>query len=388
MAIKTSPHSEAWLHKSLEPLIFVAYYCGVLPVWCGKKKVHRAWSTLSWMGSFLVLAILISSVLFECYQMTIQFSIEATLFAVVKIMMWLQPSFVAAVIQLQFISSASKLRNFLGDWRQLEESLLVAYVECNIRKIRLLYYIPYLIFGLVTLAAVPGLIVMEYDQIHLISYYETFQGPSTLPIAVTIHGIFTFFHMVVTTTAQMMFALFYYHASLAVRVLTHRIEISTDRYSEKRLFQVWKDYQNISKCVDRANQLFGFITVALHCFFIFTLCVLTYNLFYGISINDTSGRYIYIGLISTIAYRLVVDVILASKLQQAATSMRAQLSELQRRRWLVMSAEERETTGYIGKFFHENRLNASPWSLYTIQPSLLLFILNLVVTYVAILMQS
>ena len=392
------PKKTHTLRGTLRPLLFLSTIFGVLPVWCDTLKRNRCRTCLNWSSCLLVFVGLASFTVFECVQLYVQFSIRPGLQSIIPNLMWLLPFLVSAALQFKYTISASLLMAFLDDWHQLEKNLHTGKENDRSRFVCGAIYLSILVIDVISFVSLGFDVTASRGDIKFLSYYPELNGSFTFPLAV-------FFQMAVVFWAKMvrrMFLLiptyFYYHASLAVRSLNKRIETSgafisnvkrpSIDYFEKRMHSVWSDYMDVSKCIDRANGLFGLAMTLTNFFEFLSLCMLVYYSLYELSKLDLSSGVIYATNFLVITYQLALVVLVSSCLPRSCKELRDGLSELFHSQRILMSVRERETVNALLEYLDRNRLAASPWNLYTVKPSLLLFMSNLLVTYVAILVQS
>ena len=153
----------------------------------------------------------------------------------------------------------------------------------------------------------------------------------------------------------------------------HVIEIEIRRIS--RL------YDSIVHLVSRADQLFGHVVIFSQFLSFFVICSLTTVLIRGSNNPEYFVTFPYILVVFTL--RLVWPIFMISKLHGSAARLRSSVLSFH----CTSSLKEKAIKTLLIQL-QDDKLAASPMGLYSITPSLMLSILNTIVTYIIILLQA
>jgi len=155
---------------------------------------------------------------------------------------------------------------------------------------------------------------------------------------------------------------------------------------EREIRQLSRLYDSIAHLVGRADHLFGHIVIFSQFLSIFVVCSCTPVL---LTNSDNNSYRTAPYFLSLFAIRLVWPIFLSSKLYTSAGRLRASVQSFQSRVDLNdLSNSEEKAVNYLMNQLQNNQLSANPMGLYSITPSILLTILNTVVTYIIILLQA
>lgn len=198
--------------------------------------------------------------------------------------------------------------------------------------------------------------------------------------------------------ADILPAFIYYNSATVVETLTQQWVnltslISTDEGKnqledgviEKETRRISQLYDSLVKLVFRADHLVGPIVILNQGLTFIVVCAITSFLVNNTNRNDTL---LVVYLILSV-FRLVWPILLASKLNTSASRLRAAVLSFQSKsHYKDFLYQERKAVRYFLDQLQSDQLAACPSGLYKITPSMLLVMLNLVVTYTIILLQS
>lgn len=198
----------------------------------------------------------------------------------------------------------------------------------------------------------------------------------------------------------------YYHSAMAVEILINQWESVTNlmlqrgqdqsdqhlteiqlaaSVFEKETRQISRLYDSIDRIVFRANHLFGHVIILSKGLSIFAICG-----FVPILFKSPLGEYPFLPYTFTVfLFRLIWPILMSSKLYTSVARLRASVLSFQSRADLnSFSLPEEKAVYALLMQLQDDKLAASPMGLYTITPSILLHIFNIVVTYTIIILQA
>ncbi len=150
---------------------------------------------------------------------------------------------------------------------------------------------------------------------------------------------------------------------------------------EKETCRISRLYDSIVHLVSRADQLFGHVVIFSQFLSFFVICSLTTVLIRGSNNPEYVVTFPYILVVFTL--RLVWPIFMISKLHGSAARLRSSVLSFH----CTSSSKEKAIKTLLIQL-QDDKLAASPMGLYSITPSLMLSILNTIVTYIIIFIAS
>jgi len=329
---------------------------------------------------------------FSCTFQFVQLLLEmlketSTIQSIIPNWLWFSHYPVNVTVLLIFLRHKDELLSYFEEWIVVEREI---YHQPNsiIRSYRRVYrnvYANYL-FQSVGLTVIVGIVALEnLDASYLLSYYPIFRDTLTIPVILTYHLITMSIGCVQFALADLVPAWTFYHSGIMLESLAFQIESS---YSSKNLNFIMKTsqlrFKKVCRMTERANRLFGCLTVVDHLSTLFMTCVLSYTVLSRMSRADLDVVFYFMSLIGFIG-RLMIPILMTSHLRTGFNRLKKAVVE-------VLSFDISPEKLHQAKTFltqiKESQTAARPLNLYDITPSTLLSFASLTVGYVIVLLQS
>ncbi len=236
-----------------------------------------------------------------------------------------------------------------------------------------------------------------------------FTGILTLVIRV-LRSVSDVYSSFFTGLADIIPIFIYYHAATAVELLiqqwqsvaslilergkksTNQHQLmgsqSADSVFEQEIYQISRLYDSIVQLVFRANHLFGYFIILSKGLSVFVICCYAPALINSSQNNELFhpfGPFIF----SVFIFRLVWPIFMSSKLYTSAARLRSTvLSSKSQANLNDFLPSEEKAVNFLLTQLQDDKLAACPMGLYSITPSIFLTLLNVIATYVIIILQA
>jgi len=152
---------------------------------------------------------------------------------------------------------------------------------------------------------------------------------------------------------------------------------------------IWARFESLSAFVERANKLFGSLIFFNHGVCLFMISTLLYFILstisgYSVSMDLNASVFNMLGFV----FRLSISVSLSARVDSSTVRFRSTLTGLMSQHWTRIPQGDRDILTVFLSRLQNDRVAASPCSLYYITMNFLLNVAGLVVSYVIILLQS
>ena len=378
------------LDDSLRPALMFVRCTGVLPDFYREKEEIDA-PYAARIGLTCAVALLISTyAAFELYQVfSFTVSENETLLMTTMIFMLLVMMLEALFLQYQSVSHAKEFQQFFKDWKKVEMQNASCFIGTK-RKTMTAMYIFYLIPLIIPMVISTIWNIQEPAKpIFLSSLSPLYDAIGPYLLALVTVLCFFFVH-VYKLQNEIVSAVFFYQASCAVEGLKNELRNTADallRVSSPLSRRVWNRYESIFRMVNRANRLFQATILTNHASsFILNTIGIYYSLkSYREKPLVASGimTYVIMGIIRSVLTNHMMSRLCLSRGELRST-VAAQLCQ----KWYSMPEENRLFLISFQERLNEDNLAAIPFDLYKVNPSNLLSILSLTVTYTIVLLQS
>ena len=395
------------LDDNLQPLWMFLRHNGLLPDFCRPSVEIRA-GYIARLGITLIAVVL---VLIMSLFLIVQLFRAKHVLDIMKISYNLVISLSAIFFQYQYLVNRNEYMKFCQDWRNIEIQFLPSRAT-DIRKIvtKLVYS-----FYLIILIADPLVIyiwnVNKPDDILFYSSHSWAGESLNLYFLSSFEAISVYYSFLYFYMGELVPALFYHHAGGAIESIDSEFrdtflnggsdgsppEVNgpaDPNWSNSQpriatsISTIWEKYETILGFVNRANRLFG-ASILCHNLTGFLLrsisvyCILKFNEdFVSIAL-----KLIFINITAVEIMRTVVVNRLMSHLRFAREQLLVSIAALMSQRWHRLPLEDRNhLMAFQTRLFNKD-LAASPFDLYTVNPSNLLSTLSLIVTYIIVLLQ-
>ena len=307
------------------------------------------------------------------------------------------------VIQSHMIYHHSNYLSFFRNWNILEQHLhrTINCSSLNAPKQKMVY----IMSSVLLILKFVGAVSMLFNVITSCTDSTCYYYPMTETLTLTVSIIF----LIVTRGLTIFFMLFhdalpalvYSHISCAINRLQVKMEqnfsaitcvnsLSTDR-STKFVIEVrqcWRLFDTVSNLTDRANHLFGFIFLVDQVFTVIYVCFLTHG-FFSVIIYNFDFFPASIGLVLNICFttRLIYFNLILVNVQSATINLHQKITSLSIQHWSQMTGEECSITNALSNRILQDPIGAAPMDLYTVELSIFLPLLGLIISNIVVLLQ-
>ena len=391
-------HDLIKMEKSLQPLLNITYYMGILPDW---SRQNRRWILANIISVSFYFALVSSVLVFQLVQLVVVMlhsKIEGANIGVKDIVnqiIWIIDLPIALWILICLLRKRKEFVNFFIDWNNLESQLSssASHQDYRFHMISFIVYISSgsfdILFSIIEIYGDPS-------EPYFISYY-----PAILD-SLTLHGT-AFFHFLVLiiTYSTMILAdvmpfFVYNHIGSAIQSLERdlidcftNVQSLTDNGNEVLVgdsaFCIWSRFELIADFVDRANRLFGTMILFSHGRFLFFITGLLYFGFFDDQGFQLPSLIVMMGNI----FNLTIFSLFSAKVDQSSCQLRSSLTAILSRNWKIIRENDRNAlVALLRRLQQSDRVAACPKGLYYITASFLLNFYGLAFSYIIILLQS
>ena len=385
------------LERSLRPLWMATHYGGITLDWCkefpNRSRISIAIRWISIVGSFFLL---ISGFGFELYQLSMEITkSNSTISSIMPNLLWFSsyPSSIATLFI--FIFNHKDLLLLFKDWADLEMKQQGILFQMKSHLKRLLYCV-YGGYGLlITCGFVIGFFTLlnDPDATYLLSHYKVIREALTLPVIILFHMVSLIHAYVFNIIADLAPAWTFYHAgqmlrSLSLEVEEHFLRLSNDLpcKAHPSYHDIRAKYETLSQLTERANRLFGWINIVNYGVLLAVICSESYIVVSNIR-SSNLFTYYHFFVMTIYVMRLLTSFLIASQLETASEKFRLAVSILLAGEAKLGQEECKKWELFLNRL-REGALIGRPLDLFEMSPSLVLTIVNLIITYVIVLLQS
>lgn len=383
------------LRETLRPLWTITYYFGIQLDWCvSDSSEKRSIFFIRCLSVIIISSFNIIMILFEFCQLIIGIMKMTTVHDIIPTLIWFIPLTLSVTCQIKYLVGRHELLSFFESWHNLEKEIDLRYKHRNItakpiNKIRKAIVCYYVIMWVALLSGLSYIIIQFPESPFLLSNYQWLNNFLGLSFIRFIHLSDLVLHFILISLSDVVPAIIFYHASLAIRVLAEEVEVCVTGkiLFSARLRQIWLSYGVTSKLVERANIWYGPLILFDHGIKFFLTSTMFYLTLYNFQ-NDTFKAEVYFIKLIIGSINITICNLLASRLHCASTNLKMKLHCIINQYWDSMDKQDRDTlTAFLNQVQHEE-LAACPLNLYKVTPSILLTFLSLTTSYVIVLIQS
>ena len=307
----------------------------------------------------------------------------------------LSPTFtlMAIVFVLQFYGYHRQFVDFFSDWRQMEMQFLDC---CNRKRVKRITMVLNGVFFYYILQVVPRELYFSLTKSNAfccLPYYEVLEEKFGFQFLLLVFIVFYHFIEAFFSLGQVIPSVLYYQAGCMIENLELELkncleQVEDDLFHSRNqnAYQIiWKKYETIHRLVKRTDDLFGFMLASHQFNYICSLCFGIHRIIYSFGADGATKEFLFI-------IYLIVEIIgmnwLASHLKLSGDQLKNTLTGLCSEKWQFLSAETRDLLEVIFNRMDRDSLAACPLDLYTIDPTNLLSLTTLIVSYVLFLSDS
>ena len=293
--------------------------------------------------------------------------------------------YVSCIFVFNIISHRHRILRLFQDWKTMETQLMCCN-SSSIRKITKIYYASFFICLISTIVSTLFWNVKEPESLLFLSHYPIIRDTFGQPLLYIIEYMSMYFAFIwYFSLCEMCPTIFFFHVGCAIENLEAEWKIQQGNVQAVR--RIWERYESIFQLVDRANDLFGSV-IAFNDFTIFSiLCNLSFFVITSFK-TDTFKAAIFLITIIAFVFRTVFINYLLSHLYLSCGKLERSITGLLSRKFHFIFHRDRDLLVSFLSTLQKRDMAVCPMNLYTVQPSNLLTILALIVSYLIILLQS
>ena len=396
------------LIDDLRPLWKFTRYTAILPDWCQQTENNgnTLRKVLLRFGVFLGWIITTVSIIYDWFILYNDMKTNTSERELNRVINTLFNSWLLIltfVIQSHIIYHHSSYLSFFRDWNILEQHLhrtinfsslntpkKMVYITSSVLPILKLFGVVYILFTLKTTCT--DLKCYYYPMTETLT--PTF-SIIFLIVSKVLTVFFIFFHDVLP-------ALVYSHISCAINRLQVKMEqnfsaitcvnsLSIDRSTTfvNQVRRCWRLFDTVSNLTDIANHLFGCIFLVDQAFSVIFVCFLTHGFLCVVIYNfDFFKAFITLFLNIIFIIRLIFFNLKLVNVQSTTIKLRQKITSLSIQHWSLMTGEERSVTDALLNRILQDPIGAAPMDLYTVELSIFLPLLGLIISNVVVLLQN
>ena len=382
-----------FLDEVLQPLRKLLRYSGLHNGFFPPVEEHRAFYITRCVSTAVILFLLLSFGVYETVQFSVEFSNTKKISTISSNATLCFLTYMALFSLTQFYGNRKQFSEFFQDWKQVEMSVDYRTSTKNhqiIEKGLSIYTYGIVLMGFF----LTGFINSFYPNSSIfLSHWEILREKLSIHILVLVMGVCVSFQVIFFVLIESVPALFFYEAGCMIEklgqelenisLLPHR-EHSDHMRNKNPYLLIWKKYESIQRSVDRANKLFGF-TMIINQFLFVCLACLT---IYVILVNDDDDLHpFFFLLLVLVVIRFVMTNWLMSHLYLSGAELKKIAAGTLSEKWFLLSQEDRDIVAcFLSRV--DGSLVACPLNLYTVDPTNILSLITLHISYTIVLLQT
>ena len=394
------------LISTLKAFWIVSYAAGLLPDWCVSVRRNSVSVMTNRLGCAFTLITIVLLLVYSSVQFVLQFRNMTSLSTIIFILTWLMDYILAAPCFLYYYFNRDKIIQFFSAWDRLEKNRLIA---------------PYMAFternqstATIVRAAAPALqaysvvavLALAFSNMNdvanetMISNWQPLRDTFTPVVLDAFQSWSTYIVLTLLNLSAFVPALFFYHAGIVVKAFNQagrrlfdqrRCVVGgiepIDAVLENRLSELWVLYEDVRRCVMKANLLFGFLTFCSTSYLFFQACFVSYSVLKFFDELSIVFLIHYISTVFLVIFMLILCTLWTAHLDENWHELAADFGLVLSRHNESLTAGERDRAKDLLNSIQTNRLASRPYNLFTIDRSLLLPMFSNLLTYVIIVIQ-
>ena len=382
------------LEGSLKPFWIISYYGAITLDWC-KEFPHKSRISVAirWIFLGIVFFSIFSGFGFEAYQLTVEITrSNSTISSIMPNLFWCSSYPTAIVASLVLCLKRKDFLAFFQHWADLEkrQTSILFNIKSHSKRMFYLVYGSYGIIFISGFVASYFLTLSKPEASYLLSYYQVLKDALTVPGVFAFHSLSLHYSWSFTVMADLVPAWTFYHASQILRSLSTQVEDYFVQLPSSTLPSIYQkirnDYETLSRLTRTANRLLGCLTIVNYGVTLFLICSETYLIVATVRNNNLEPVQ-HLCFASIYVSRFAVSFWMTSQLnnesEEFSLSIAIPLADSKKlslddcKRWEM----------FLGRL-RERPLVAKPLDLFETSPFLILTIVNVIITYVVVLIQS
>ena len=385
-------HRPILLEDMLRPMWKWLQRSGIHHRFLSPMEENRIFYIIRCMMTVLILVLLITNYVFYASQLLKGVKDGKNLgqiFSFLVVIILLTAIFISLH---QFYTQHEQLVEFFNDWKQVEMQFLNCSNRTRTENIVKVFYAFF--YTMMAVSFFSSLIynLQSPEESYFFSDLEFAREIFGVGLLVFIKAFSSYAISMFFSFSEIVPALLFYQAGCMIENLELQLnnsiipQLSTQCRNDNPYRLIWKRYEAIQRLVARANQLFGVIVISNQFCYVCRTCLYLYSMIFPYK----ECAYCFILVITSISAVLVSLMInwLMSHLYLSCGEFKNSVASLLSKKWNLMSGEHRDLlTSFIVRLDKGN-MAASPLNLYTIDPTNLLTLLTIHISYIVFLVQS
>ena len=400
-SVETLRPEMATLIETLKPLWWLTHHFGILPDWCVSLPRSRLSKILNWIGVAVTLSAIVMLGIFEMYQLHVRIRTMQNIHNIVDALLWsLAPVTVLTCI-LYILIRRRRLLRFFSAWNHLEQhSLIRQHWQQKTKRTLKLVRVATVVTSCFVIICNSFMIFGNPNLSYLPSHYAELNQLFTEPIVYFVEFMALFYVFCTGFVCSVIPTVVYYQAALVVRAVnsaTRQLFDSLERRRnvrnvkgptvELQFVDLWSIYEQIGQLVTEINDVIGFFVIEMDSYVFVGICLLTDTIFSNIKVVSNSELIFWISALLFNSYVLLDMTYFAAQLHISSRQLVNNTSLWLSDKVTLLTKQELDYARLFLNRIDSRTLQARPCDLYTVDYSLLLQILSVVVTYTIILVQ-
>ena len=293
---------------------------------------------------------------------------------------------------IQFYGNGKHYSEFFEDWKQVE--MFVDY-RTSTKNQMIKKGISIFTYGFSLNSSIMVLFLNSYypDNSIFLSHWEILREKLGIHILILIMSVWGYFATFFVLFSESVPVLFFYDAGCMIEKLGRELENCSllahrnhsDHMRNKNPYLlIWKKYESIQRSVDRANKLFGFTMIINQFIFICLACLIIYVI---LADHNSDMHEMFFVQLTLVVFRIVISNRLMSHLYLSGVELKKIAAGTLSEKWFLLSQEDRDIVAcFLSRV--DGSLAACPLNLYTVDPTNIISLLTLHISYVIVLLQS
>ena len=391
LKVQSKEDERVLLDDNLRPIWMLLHYNGLLPDLTLRREKNQLLRTIRFAFTFLVTLLICSIAAHELVQLFLVMLSNRDLLNMTNTFYILLTYLSALAHEYQFLKHIKEFQQFFKHWKKIEMQCTNSMIGVKKKRTKItIIYSFYLIILIWTSTIAFAWNILEPDQVIFPSHWSFLRDAMDIRLLAGIMGMSFYFSHFYQLLAEAVPAMFFYHAGRAVdglrADLQHLSTTSSASRDNEPLRRVWQSYELIVESVSRANELFEatiFSTLSM----LFLLMSISIIQIFQMTTRSTVMAVGLLGYFMTGVVRLIVTNQLMSGLNLSCDRLRADVAAVLSENWYLLPEENRLFLVSFQQRLHKDQLAAAPFDLFIVNPTNLLSMLSLIVTYTVVLFQ-
>ena len=383
-----------FLDDILSPMWKFLRYNGLLHGLVPQIEELRLLYIIRCLSTALIIVLVLNLGTFEFTQLIIAIQNRKSITEISFNVMMSALCLTAIIFFHQFYTKHSQLVRFFKEFKQLE--MLFLY-HCNQNKSEKIKKVVKVFFFHSLVSHVILMLYVNYispEEPIFFSHYGNLHAGPTLFFLELIFAVSSYFTFVAFLLSGIIPPIVFYQAGCMIENLTQDLLYSFTPYLNQPSVQlkneniyrlIWKKYESIQDLINRANQLFGVVILNFQLTILFLACFHIHQ----VIIFDDKFSPVYLKLFTFVYMAVIVIVsnLLYSHLYLCCGDLKSAVAGLLSRNWQLLSHEHRSLLMSFLIHLDGADLAGRPLNLYTINPTNLPRVFQLLISYVIVLLQ-